>query len=58
MTKAHSPDELPLLFHRFFSSHSSLEPFSAEHVNNLFSAQNLAQVLLGDLLEQFTAHLT
>jgi len=58
MTKAHSPVGLPLLFHRFFSSHSFLELFSAEHGNNLFSAKDLVQVLLGDQLEQFKAHIT
>jgi len=54
MAKAHSPVGLPLLFHQFFLSQrsGSLEHFSAEHGNNLFSAQNLAQLLLGDLLEQ------
>jgi len=56
MTKAHSPVGLPLLFHRFVSSHSFLELCSAGHRNNLFTASDLAQVLLGDLLGQ--AHIT
>jgi len=46
MTKAHAPVGLPLLLHQFFLSQSFLRLFSAEHGNNLFSAQDLAQVLL------------